>query len=133
MILSCNRRPRFSPRPLRRAADLSGTKLSGKKHTVFTAVSITRVHLDAKKDLVQQFVASTDVFIKVLSGAEMDGYIATGEPFDKAGGYAAQGLGSFMVERIEGSFSNVVGLPLAEVSTVLTKDFGIPLWRDLDL
>ena len=82
---------------------------------------------------MQQFVASTDVFIKVLSGAEMDGYIATGEPFDKAGGYAAQGLGSFMVERIEGSFSNVVGLPLAEVSTVLTKDFGIPLWRDLDL
>lgn len=104
--------------------------LSGKTHTVYTAVCVARTNLDRAKDEVREFTVSTEVAIKPLSSIEMDGYIATGEPFDKAGGYAAQGLGSFMVQEIHGSFSNVVGLPLAELSEVLQRDFGIPLWRD---
>lgn len=103
--------------------------LNGRTHTVLTAVRIASVTA-AGEQKVKEFTVSTDVLIKSLSNAEMDGYIATGEPFDKAGGYAAQGLGSFMVQEIRGSFSNVVGLPLAELADVLQQEFGIPLWRD---
>jgi MAF protein len=113
--------------PIEAKAMLSA--LSGKTHTVLTAVRISRV-TSAGEDLAKEFTVATDVLIKPLSGAEMDGYIETGEPFDKAGGYAAQGLGSFMVQEIHGSFSNVVGLPLAELAGVLQQDFGVPLWRD---
>jgi septum formation protein len=79
---------------------------------------------------VREFTVATEVAIKKLNGTEMEGYIETGEPFDKAGGYAAQGLGSFMVREVHGSFSNVVGLPLAEVAECLQEDFNVPLWRD---
>lgn len=103
--------------------------LSGRMHTVLTAVRIAAVNSSGVQKS-KEFTVATDVLIKRLSGKEMDGYIATGEPFDKAGGYAAQGLGSFMVQEIRGSFSNVVGLPLAEVADCLQSDFGIPLWRD---
>ena len=103
--------------------------LSGKTHTVYTAVRIARV-TSAGEEKVKEFTTATEVLIKPLSGAEMDGYIETGEPFDKAGGYAAQGLGSFMVQEIRGSFSNVVGLPLAELADTLQQDFEVPLWRD---
>lgn len=106
------------------------TALSGKNHTVYTAVTVAKTNLDRNKDEIREFMVSTEVSVKSLSANEIDGYIATGEPFDKAGGYAAQGLGSFMVQEIHGSFSNVVGLPLAELSEVLQRDFGIPLWRD---
>jgi septum formation protein len=82
------------------------------------------------EEKVCEFTVSTEVVIKPLSGQEMDGYIETGEPFDKAGGYAAQGLGSFMVQEIHGSFSNVVGLPLAELADHLQTKFNVPLWRD---
>jgi septum formation protein len=105
------------------------SQLSGRLHTVLTAVRIASVNPSGIQKH-KEFTVATDVLIKKLSGKEMDGYIATGEPFDKAGGYAAQGLGSFMVQEVRGSFSNVVGLPLAEVAESLQADFGIPLWRD---
>jgi phosphoribosylamine--glycine ligase len=112
-------------------ADAKGmlSQLSGRLHTVLTAVRIASVNPSGIQKH-KEFTVATDVLIKKLSGKEMDGYIATGEPFDKAGGYAAQGLGSFMVQEVRGSFSNVVGLPLAEVADSLQTDFGIPLWRD---
>ena len=113
--------------PIEAKAMLSA--LSGKTHMVLTAVRVARV-TSAGEELAKEFTVATDVLIKPLSGAEMDGYISSGEPFDKAGGYAAQGLGSFMVQEIRGSFSNVVGLPLAELADVLQGTFGIPLWRD---
>ena len=103
--------------------------LSGKLHTVYTAVRISGLS-EAGVQKIIEFTTATSVHIKQLSNSEMDGYISTGEPFDKAGGYAAQGLGSFMVEEIHGSFSNVVGLPLAELANSLQNDFDIPLWRD---
>jgi septum formation protein len=113
--------------PIEAKAMLSA--LSGRTHTVLTAVRISRV-TSAGEELAKEFTVATDVLIKPLTGAEMDGYIATGEPYDKAGGYAAQGLGSFMVQEVRGSFSNVVGLPLAELANVLQETFGVPLWRD---
>ena len=59
---------------------------------------------------------------KTLSEAEIDWYLSTDEPFDKAGAYAVQGLGSFLVKRIEGSYTNVVGLPVCEVMEYLLKE-----------
>ena len=57
--------------------------------------------------------------------------IGTGEPFGRAGGYAIQGKGGLLVEQIDGSYSNVVGLPLEALSDILLKEFGMSVW-DLD-
>jgi septum formation protein len=104
-------------------------KLSGRMHVVLTAVCIAHV-TSVRLEKIKEFTVATEVAIKKLSPPEIEGYIETGEPFDKAGGYAAQGLGSFMVREIHGSFSNVVGLPLAELAESLQQDFNVPLWRD---
>jgi septum formation protein len=61
------------------------------------------------------------VKVKIISPVEMEWYIQTGEPFDKAGGYAIQGVGSFMIESIRGSYTNVVGLPLCELIQMLNR------------
>jgi len=82
--------------------------LSGKDHDVITGFSI----VDPSGRIACTGYESTQVSIKILSDKEIDSYIATGEPFGKAGSYAVQGIGSFMVEGIKGSYSNVVGLPL---------------------
>jgi septum formation protein len=92
-------------------------QLSGKEHQVFTGVSIK--HL--KKNRADQKVVRSFVKIKRLAPSEIDWYIQTGEPFDKAGGYAAQGIGSFMIESIRGSYTNVIGLPLCEVLQMLLR------------
>jgi septum formation protein len=64
---------------------------------------------------------TTRVNFKELTKEEIDGYIATGEPFDKAGAYAIQGIGAFMVKSVDGSYTNVVGLPLCEVVELLER------------
>ncbi len=92
-------------------------QLSGKQHQVFTGVSIK--HLNKNK--MDRKVVRSLVKIKKLSPSEIDWYIQTGEPFDKAGGYAAQGIGSFMIESIRGSYTNVIGLPLCEVIQMLLR------------
>ena len=63
----------------------------------------------------------TTVKVKKLTQAEMEWYVKTGEPFDKAGGYAIQGMGSFMIESIKGSYTNVVGLPICELIQMLNR------------
>jgi septum formation protein len=68
---------------------------------------------------------TTRVWFKALTEREIAGYLATGEPFDKAGAYAIQGVGAFMVTHIEGSYPNVVGLPLCEVLAAL-EQLGAP-------
>jgi len=63
----------------------------------------------------------TAVKVKNLTSIEMEWYVQTGESFDKAGGYAIQGIGSFMIESIRGSYTNVVGLPLCELLQMLNR------------
>jgi len=89
--------------------------LSGKTHQVLTGVSLISVP-DGKE---HHHVETTRVRFLRLSKAEIDDYIATGEPFDKAGGYGIQGIGGRFVARIDGCYFNVMGLPLSRVWTML--------------
>jgi len=85
--------------------------LSGRTHQVLSGYAI----LDRCTGENRSAAVTTRVTFRSLTAAEITGYIATKEPVDKAGAYAIQGLGAFMISRIEGSYSNVVGLPLCEV------------------
>jgi septum formation protein len=96
-------------------------RLSGRVHQVFTGYSI--VHTDNKRILSKTI--KTKVQFKELSDHEIDWYIHTPEPFDKAGAYAIQGLGTFLVKSIEGSYTNVVGLPVCEVIETLLAEGAI--------
>lgn len=89
--------------------------LSGNWHTVYTGYCL----YNPDKEVKVQRVVSSEVKIKQLSEEEIDAYVKTGEASDKAGAYAIQGIGAFMVEEIRGSYTNVVGLPLTE----LLEDF----------
>ena len=91
--------------------------ISGKEHRVLTGVSVRHF----KKGKSECETVETAVRVKTLSQAEMDWYVRTGEPFDKAGGYGIQGIGSFMIESINGSYTNVVGLPLCELIQMLIR------------
>ena len=92
-------------------------RLSGQEHSVWTGFSVQ--HSGKRKD--EHRAVQTAVRMKVLSPGEMKWYVRTGEPFDKAGGYAIQGIGSFLIESIRGSYTNVVGLPLCELIETLTR------------
>ena len=89
------------------------TLLSGREHEVITAICLIVPDADSKS--TQTRVIRTTVAFAALSGAEIAWYAASGEPLDKAGAYAVQGLASRFVTRIDGSYSNVVGLPVAAV------------------
>jgi len=92
-------------------------RLSGQEHWVLTGLSVHHLGKGKRdRDAVQ-----TAVKVKILTPVEMEWYIQTGEPFDKAGGYAIQGIGSFMIEWIRGSYTNVVGLPLCELIQMLNR------------
>jgi septum formation protein len=86
-------------------------QLSGKTHRVLTALSLIRLPDGATRADLE----STSVRFSPLSANEIDEYVATGEPMDKAGGYAIQGRAGRFIERIEGCYFNVVGLPLARL------------------
>ena len=92
-------------------------RLNGKEHSVVTGISVH--HIEEKKGDLE--AVQTTVKIKNLTPVEMEWYVQSGEPFDKAGGYAIQGIGSFMVESIHGSYTNVVGLPLCELMQMLIR------------
>jgi len=92
--------------------------LSGKAHEVLTGVAV--VSLEREASVVQQSVVS----FRQISPAEALAYWQTGEPVDKAGGYAIQGLGARFVERLEGSYSGVMGLPVCETVRLL-EGFGV--------
>ncbi|WP_280552390.1 Maf family protein [Halomonas sp. 25-S5] len=102
------------------AAMLRG--LSGRAHEVLTGVAVT-----GPAGLLTACV-TTRVFMRAITAAELTAYWATGEPADKAGGYAIQGLAAVFVEHIEGSHSAVVGLPLFETAELLARQ-GVPLWN----
>lgn len=97
-------------------------QLSGTTHQVYSAISLRRDlnHWEA--------VNITEVTFRKLTLAEIAAYWQTGEPCDKAGGYAIQGLGSIFIEKISGSFSGVMGLPLFETAQLLEKQ-GVKILR----
>ncbi len=103
------------------AAELLGL-LSGKTHTVLSAVAL---HRDER---MLTRLSASEVTFRVLSPAEIDWYCASGEPADKAGAYAIQGLGAIFVEKIVGSYTGIVGLPLFETAQLL-EEFGLGWWN----
>lgn len=92
-------------------------RLSGQTHQVLTGVAV----YDPARDTEETEAVATDVTFGRLSDAEIDWYVDSEEPMDKAGAYAIQGLGALFVERIEGNYSNVVGLPLPTVRVLLGR------------
>ena len=100
--------------------------LGGNKHTVYTGVNITKL---AKRSTVDsRFVESADVFFRALTDDDINAYIKTGEPFDKAGAYGVQEKGALLVEKVHGDFYTVVGLPIMKVGYVLSQ-MGVDIWR----
>ncbi len=97
------------------------TELSGVRHTVCTGVTVRQ------GDRLEAFTATTDVYFRAATETELRAYIASGEPMDKAGAYGIQGRGSLLVERIDGDFFNVMGLPVLPLALTL-RGFGIDVF-----
>ena len=90
-------------------------ELSGNCHEVYTGITVI------KGNSLSSDHEESRVFFRELSDEEIRGYIATGEPMDKAGAYGAQGIGALFIERIEGDFFNVMGLPVCRLGEMLKK------------
>ena len=90
-------------------------KLSGRPHLVHTGVALVSARG------IQSGVDTTRVWFDAMTDEDISWYVATGEPVDRAGAYAIQGFASRFIPRIEGSYSNVVGLPVAMVSSILKE------------
>jgi septum formation protein len=97
-------------------------RLAGREHEVITGVAV----LDAATGRAETTAVVSRVRMTDYGEAEIDAYLATGEPMDKAGAYAIQGAGGRLVAGFEGSFTNVVGLPLVETARLLAA-FGVPV------
>lgn len=106
--------------------------LAGRVHDVYTGVAAATLPPDGGAPHVAVRVACTEVEMRTLTAQEIAAYVATGEPLDKAGAYAIQGLGSLLVESVRGNYTNVVGLPIPTVAACLADlgerllDFGGP-------
>lgn len=96
-------------------AERMAALLSGREHTVFTGLAM------ATLDRAEYAVEGTRVWFRSLDGAERAEYVATGEPLDKAGAYGIQGFGAAIVERIEGDYFNVMGLPVQRFLELLRR------------
>jgi septum formation protein len=101
------------------------TRLSGKTHQVFTGLRV----FDVASGRGSTDFAMTEVVFRRLEPDEIRAYARTGEPFDKAGAYGIQGRGAVLVERINGCYYNVVGLPVGKLVTALQR-LGFPLWQE---
>ena len=96
--------------------------LSGKTHRVLSSVAIVQ------GESAQTRLSCTEVSFRSLSNTEMERYWASGEPCDKAGAYGIQGFGGALVTHLNGSYTGVVGLPLAETIELLAE-FGVEIWQ----
>lgn len=105
-----------------RDAEAMLKQLSGKEHRVVTAIAV----IDASTAKSVTRISATKVWFRGLTEREIAVYVATGEPMDKAGAYGIQERGALLVEKIEGCYSNVVGLPLSLLGEML-KEFGVCL------
>jgi len=110
------------PRDTAHAGELL-MSLSGCCHRVLSAVALACAHGTGVR------LSESRVCFRQLSMQECEAYAATGEPLDKAGGYGIQSKGALFVEEIDGSYSNVVGLPLERLSEILDQEFGLPVWQ----
>jgi septum formation protein len=99
-------------------------RLSGRAHQVLSAVVL------ASGSVVRSALSRSEVYLRPLSSAECEAYWDSGEPRDKAGGYAIQGHGAVFVEQLCGSYSGVMGLPLFETALLLSAA-GVPIWGGL--
>jgi septum formation protein len=113
----CEGRVLGKPASQEEALDMLGL-LSGRAHQVHTAVAVLQ------GDRLRETLSSSTVYFRHISDEERLAYWQTGEPRDKAGAYAVQGLGAMFIQRIEGSYSGIMGLPLHETVEVL-REFGI--------
>ena len=95
--------------------------LSGNWHSVLTGVTV----MNTKNAKSETFYVETKVHFVPLSKEQIDAYVATGEPLDKAGSYGIQGKGGLFVDRIDGDYFNVVGLPMCKLAAVLKEEFGV--------
>jgi septum formation protein len=120
-IVLCDNRILGKPEDELHAATML-RQLSGREHQVLSGYAI----IDRQTGKQRSAAVSTKVWFRQLTESEITSYIATGEPADKAGAYAIQGMGICFVARIEGSYTNVVGLPLCKL-TLAMKELGIPL------
>ncbi len=93
------------------------TTIAGKTHIVYTGVTLENI----ERDYRDTRVAESEVRMLPLSASEIEWYVRTGEPLDKAGAYAVQGKGAMFIDSIHGSYTNVVGLPLATLFQMLRK------------
>ena len=93
--------------------------LSGRRHEVWTRFALAAPH--ALTEPVHEQTVRTGVHFRALTDGEVERYAASGEGLDKAGAYAVQGIGSFAVEKVDGSYPNVVGLPACEVVSALLR------------
>ena len=100
------------------AAALMLELLAGRAHRVLTAVAVT------EGDVIDTRISESQVWFRALTAEEILRYVATGEPTDKAGAYAVQGRAAAFITRIEGSYSGIMGLPLAETADLL-RNHGI--------
>jgi septum formation protein len=108
--MSSSASPRMPMRPAQCSNDCPG-----RKHDVISAIALRW------QDDVEVVLSVTHVTMRRLTAREITRYVASGEPFDKAGGYAIQGLAAMFITRIDGSYSGVMGLPLAETAAALTR------------
>jgi septum formation protein len=102
--------------------------LSGKTHRVHTGYCILPVERDGSMKRAITRVVTSRVKMRKLSAVDIERYVKTGEPMDKAGSYAAQGLGMALIESIQGSYTNVVGLPMCQLVMDLEVGFDVPLF-----
>ncbi len=98
--------------------------LSGNSHDVVTGISVMRI----RDGFAYSDCETTRVVFKALSDEEINRYITTKEPMDKAGAYGIQGKGAVLVERIDGDYNNVVGLPISKLADILKKEFEIEIF-----
>jgi len=108
------------PEDVEHAARILRT-LSGREHQVLTAVAI------ALREQIETQISVSSVSFRELTDADIRRYVASGEPLDRAGAYAIQGRAGAFVTRISGSYSGIMGLPLAETVELLQK-FDVPMW-----
>ena len=103
------------------------SKLSGRCHSVFSGICV----MDAKTMKSVCTKEETKVYFDEMTSEFISDYVKTGEPLDKAGAYAVQGLGALFTNKVEGDFFNVIGLPVKKLSEILKKEFDFDIFKEL--